>query len=74
MVLIAGSLSYLPEAEDFFSEVIREGKALYNPGEVILEKPGSIDPAEVKKRDRKRSLRGYYEVVTGLSEVNDNRW
>lgn len=34
----------------FFTDVIREGKVLYDSGEVILEKPGNVDPEEVKKR------------------------
>jgi HEPN domain-containing protein len=34
----------------FFTDVIKEGKVLYNSGEVVLEKPGNVDPVEVKKR------------------------
>jgi HEPN domain-containing protein len=34
----------------FFTDVIKEGKVLYNSGELVLEKPGNVDPAEVKKR------------------------
>lgn len=34
----------------FFTDVIREGKVLYDSGEVSLEQPGNVDPEEVKKR------------------------
>jgi uncharacterized protein len=34
----------------FFTDVITEGKVLYDSGEVVLEKPGNVDPEEVKKR------------------------
>ena len=34
----------------FFTDVIKEGKMLYNSEEVVLDKPGNIDPEEVKKR------------------------
>jgi HEPN domain-containing protein len=34
----------------FFTDVIKEGKVLYDSGEVKLGKPGNVDPVEVKKR------------------------
>jgi uncharacterized protein len=34
----------------FFTDVVKEGKVLYNSSEVVLEKPGNVDPVEVKKR------------------------
>ena len=34
----------------FFSDVIREGKVLYDSGKAVLGKPGDVDPEEVKKR------------------------
>ena len=34
----------------FFTDVIREGKVIYDSGQVTLELPGNVDPAEVKKR------------------------
>ncbi len=34
----------------FFTDVIREGKVLYNSGEQTLETPGNVDPLKVKER------------------------
>jgi uncharacterized protein len=34
----------------FFTDVIKEGKVLYDSGEVVLEKPGNVDPLAVKER------------------------
>jgi HEPN domain-containing protein len=39
--------------------VIKEGKVLYDSGGVILEKPGNVDPAEVKKRAKEEFERWF---------------
>jgi hypothetical protein len=36
----------------FFTDVIREGKVLYDSGEVALEQPGNVDPVLAKQRGK----------------------
>src|SRR5690606_25589032 len=58
----------------FFTDVRREGKVLYDSGEVTLEKPGDVDPAEVKKRVKEEFERWFKKgsMFFESHEVNFN--
>jgi HEPN domain-containing protein len=52
----------------FFTDVIKEGKVLFNSGEIILDKPGNVDPVEVKKR-AKEEFEKWFENANNFLQM-----
>ena len=43
----------------FFTDIIKEGIVLYDSGEIILEKPGQVDPVAVRERAKEEFERWF---------------